>query len=117
MGDNPSINLHREVITPATVAAAFRKYDVPKEPDYVSIDIDSYDLQVFLALTEAYRPRVMTVEYNAMWKLEASKTLRAGVGPAPDIYRGGSSLRALHKAAQMRNYSMVHVVFPVDVVL
>eukprot|EP00747_Dinoflagellata_sp_TGD_P194251 gnl/TRDRNA2_/TRDRNA2_61466_c0_seq1.p1 gnl/TRDRNA2_/TRDRNA2_61466_c0~~gnl/TRDRNA2_/TRDRNA2_61466_c0_seq1.p1 ORF type:complete len:353 (-),score=29.51 gnl/TRDRNA2_/TRDRNA2_61466_c0_seq1:46-1104(-) len=118
---NPYINLHTETITPATVIPVFQKYNVPKEPDYVSIDIDSYDLQVFLALTEIYRPRVMTVEYNAIWNLEESKTLRAALPRSEqsqtNAYAGGSSLRALHKAAQIRNYTIVYVVYPVDIVL
>jgi hypothetical protein len=41
----------------------FKKHDVPREPDYVSIDIDSYDIWLFKALVSGgFRPRVLTVE-------------------------------------------------------
>merc|ERR1711862_341127 len=104
--------------TPASIVSVFQKYGVPREPDYVSIDIDSYDLQVLLALTEVYRPRVLTVEYNAQWSLEESKMIPEGVYDQSELprtgYMGGAFLAAIHKAAKLRNYSIVHVVFPVD---
>jgi hypothetical protein len=62
--ENAAIGLHREMITPGNVVGLFAKYGVPLEPDYVSIDLDSTDLWVFLALTKVYRPRVMSIEYN-----------------------------------------------------
>ena len=64
--ENPAINLHKEFILPENIASIFRKHNVPKEPDFVSIDIDSYDIWLFKALvTGGFRPRVLTVEYNA----------------------------------------------------
>ena len=65
---NASINLHREIITSANVVELFGKHAVPYEPDYVSIDIDSTDLWILRAvLASAYRPRVLTVEYNCVY--------------------------------------------------
>lgn len=42
--ENLAINLHRELLGPHGIAGVFQKYSVPKEPDYVSVDIDSYDV-------------------------------------------------------------------------
>jgi hypothetical protein len=55
-------DLSLEWITPQTVVSIFRRHGVQPNVDYVSIDIDSCDLWVFLALTDVYRPRLITVE-------------------------------------------------------
>ena len=49
-------------MTPETVVSTFRRHGVPPDVDYVSIDIDSCDLWVFLALTDVYRPRLVSIE-------------------------------------------------------
>ena len=63
--DMPAIHLHKRVLTRQTIAAAFASIDLPKEPDYISIDVDSVDLWLLLGLLEGgYRPRVFSIEYN-----------------------------------------------------
>eukprot|EP00928_Gymnodinium_smaydae_P098913 TRINITY_DN9309_c0_g1_i1.p1 TRINITY_DN9309_c0_g1~~TRINITY_DN9309_c0_g1_i1.p1 ORF type:complete len:324 (+),score=19.97 TRINITY_DN9309_c0_g1_i1:93-1064(+) len=111
---NPFINLHMETITPENIVNLFRKYSVPAEPDYVSIDIDSCDLWVLLNLTVQYRPRVISIEYNSNYPLRESKTNvcvdRAGrpyKWHDDDMY--GASLAAIHKGALSRDYSVVYV--------
>lgn len=44
---NPAINLHKSWITADNIVSLFRKFNVPNQPDYVSVDIDSCDLWVF----------------------------------------------------------------------
>lgn len=69
---NPQINLHQEVITPANIVDLFRKYAVPREPDYVSIDLDTTDLWVLRALLASHiRPRVLSVEFNCVYGADA----------------------------------------------
>lgn len=119
---NPFENLHMEFITPENVVDLFRKYSVPQEPDYVSIDMDSCDLWVFLNLTKHYRPRVLTVEYNSNYKFPESRT-NVCVNGAGDRYSWhrdnmyGASLAALHKAAHARGYAVVYVEPRLDVFL
>lgn len=116
---NASINLHREMITPYNVVSLFEKYGVPKEPDFVSIDIDSVDLWVFKSMvTGGWRPRVVTIEYNMNYPLGASMTC------APDTctqWAGdrayGASLTAIDQAARESGYRIVHVVRSLDAVL
>jgi hypothetical protein len=62
---NPDINLHQEMIFSSNAAFTFEKHNVPAEPDYVSIDLDTADIWVFDALARSYRPRVVSIEYNA----------------------------------------------------
>lgn len=119
---NPFDNLHMEFIRPDNIVELFQKYAVPHEADYVSIDIDSCDLWVFLNLTKYYRPRVVTVEYNAAYSFEDSKT-NVCVNAAGQRYSWnkdnmyGASLAALHKAAHKRDYVVVYVEPHLDVFL
>ena len=55
-------DLRKAWMTPETVVSTFRRHGVPPDVDYVSIDIDSCDLWVFLALTDVYRPRLVSIE-------------------------------------------------------
>jgi len=115
-------NLHKEFITPENIVSLFEKYSVPEEPDYVSIDMDSCDLWVFLNLTEHFRPRVFTIEYNSNYNFDESVTNRcvnsAGeryVWNSDDMY--GASLAAIQKAAEQRGYTMVYVESHLDAFL
>lgn len=72
--DNQTMNLQQEMIFEHNIVGLFDKYGVPAEPDYVSVDIDSYDLWVFKAILTSgkYRPRVLTAEYNCNCPLGAT---------------------------------------------
>jgi hypothetical protein len=118
-------NLHKEWITPGNIASLFQKYNVPQRVDYVSIDIDSCDLWVFVGLIKGpgnFRPRVLTVEYNSNYPLESSRTNRCvDADGKPYFFKNdnmyGASLGALHKAAEMLNYTMVYTTRGFDVFL
>jgi hypothetical protein len=49
--ENPKINLHKEWIYSYNINQLFRKYDVPKEFDILSIDLDSFDYFVWKVCT------------------------------------------------------------------
>jgi len=106
---NSAINLHRVTLTPENIGEVFRAHGVPTEPDYVSIDVDSIDLWLFKALLQAaYRPRVVSVEYNSNYGIEESVTVRPGtVNTNDQCY--GASLAALYKVGQEFNYRLVDV--------
>ena len=72
---NETINLHSEWIMASTIVSVFDQYAVPKDLDYLSIDIDSADLWIFRAIVSSgkYRPRVISVEYNCNFPLEAGE--------------------------------------------
>lgn len=117
-------NLHKEFITRENIGELFDKYQVPADVDYVSIDIDSCDLQVYLGLMESkrYRPRVMTVEYNAMWSLDESKANRCVAADGERYsFKGdglhGASLAAIAKAAHENGYKLVYVTKRLDAFL
>lgn len=88
----------KEWIDPRTIVETFERHKSPKEPDYVSIDIDSTDAWVFGNLTKTIRPRVLTVEYRSN-------------KPLDEIFESdqGSSLGAIIQQAKRSGYSVVGV--------
>lgn len=113
-------NLFKQWITPETIVDVFDQHAVPSSPDYVSIDIDSCDLWVFLNITKTYSPRVMTVEYNSNYGFEESRTniCRNANGEGYLWYGDrsyGASFAALSTAAKMRQYSPVWIEPGLDV--
>lgn len=113
------INLHATWITSANIVHLFRRYRVPIDVDYVSIDIDSFDLWVLRSLLSSeYRPRILTVEYNSNfpWGFDL-----AFPNPEllPDLPYGlrrwggncymGSSASALQLVAEEHGYVIVDV--------
>ena len=114
--DGGETNLHRAKVTSRSIVRLFRRYDVPLEVDYVSIDIDSFDLWVLRALLGSeYRPRVLTVEYNSNFPWDAGQL----AFPDPEVMRVpprmqqwggncymGSSAAALHAVAREHRYSV-----------
>jgi hypothetical protein len=116
---NLGINLHKEFLTEQNLGTVFEKYGVPLDVDYVSIDIDSCDLQLFRALitTTPYRPKVVTVEYNQEYTCGESRANKCTIGSGPTFERYrwagdnlyGSSLLAVSRVADENGYSLVWV--------
>jgi hypothetical protein len=112
--ENKSINLHKRWITADDIVSLFNEFKVPYSPDYVSVDIDSCDLWVFYSLTDVYRPRVVTTEYNSGYPVGDYSTLRCDNPKDPKAYRWhsddayGASFSALELAARHRGYSLVY---------
>lgn len=89
---------YQHFITPDNIVELFKQHDTPKEPDYVSIDIDSTDVKVFKNLTKEFHPRVVTIEYMASHPLEKEVETAHG-----------SSLGAVLSAADEMGYTVVGV--------
>ena len=63
--ENASINLHRHFLFQSNVAGIFVQYAVPKELDFLSVDMDSHDLFVLRAILRGgWRPRLVCAEFN-----------------------------------------------------
>jgi hypothetical protein len=121
-GPNTSIGLVRAFLTPETITAELKDAGVPPEPDYVSIDIDSQDLwllRALLAPDSGYRPRVVTVEYNAHFPIGAMYTLRPGRAYGWDGFdlAYGAAAGALRRVAESAGYRVVYLVGHLDMVL
>ncbi|KAI8112067.1 hypothetical protein M9434_003391 [Picochlorum sp. BPE23] len=67
---NASINLHNHYLYGDNIENLLREYNVPKNLDFLSSDMDSHDFFVLSSILRSYQPRVVTTEYNANWPLE-----------------------------------------------
>ena len=67
--ENISINLRKHFIFSTTIHEIFEGYNVPISPDFISSDMDSYDLFVLQKILQKYTPRVVTTEYNSNWPI------------------------------------------------
>ena len=96
-----------EFVTAENVESLFDRYDVPAEPDLLSIDIDGNDYWVWRAI-RTRRPRVVLVEQNAA--LGPEQSLVVPYGPAfewdgTDWF--GASLAALARLGRSKGYGLV----------
>ena len=107
--DDPSINLHREFITAENVCTLFNKYNVPRECDLVSIDIDRNDFYVWKVLCREYRPRVVVIEFNKYFNHNEDKVV---IYDAHKTWNGteysGASILAMLNLARVLGYSLVY---------
>lgn len=117
--ENSSINLRKEWVSDKNICGIFRKYNVPLDVDYVSIDLDSVDLWVFRALLSndcEYRPRVFSVEYNSILDPESTISIASPTFTwephRSRVY--GASKGALELVANLAGYSLVGVVRGLD---
>lgn len=86
-----------------TLDSILKKTKIPRDFDFLVIDIDGHDYQVWDAVHE-YRPRVVMVEYNGNIPLDVSFVQP----PDSRIVRTGSSLRALDALAKSKGYELVY---------
>jgi hypothetical protein len=113
--ENAAINLHRHFLTPSNICEIFQQYGVPKEPEYVSIDVDSTDLWLFEAILKQYKAMLFSVEYNANYPIDAAITFPNDPSERWQDDRGyGASLKALNMVANAHDYSLLWVVPGLD---
>jgi len=113
--ENIEINLHKHFLTSANISKIFRQHNVPEEPEYISIDLDSTDLWLFDAVVRDYRAMLFSVEYNSHYPLSAAITFPNDPKVKWEEDRGyGASLKALNMVAVKHGYSLLWVVPPFD---
>ena len=112
---NEEINLYKHFLTSSNICGIFKKYNVPDEPEYISIDVDSTDLWLFNSVIKNYRGMLFSVEYNAHFPLSAAITFPDNQDEFWQKDRGyGASLKALTMVAENHGYSLLWVVPGLD---
>ena len=102
-----SDEIKQEFITAENIESLLEKYDVPKEFDLLSIDIDGNDYWVWKAITN-WKPHVVIIEYNA-----CIPALPAVTVPYKSDFRWdktdyyGASLGALEKLGRQKGYTLI----------
>ena len=104
---NSRVDVVRAHVTPDAFDDLLREHGYTGEVDLLSIDIDSWDYWVLESLTAA-SPRLLVMEYNALFGPERAVTVPRGPMPdgAPKGY-SGASLAALEKLARRKGYRLV----------
>jgi len=105
--ENKSINLFKHTITSENVVGLFETYNVPKEFDLLSVDIDSHDFYVLEEILKNYAPRVFVCEYNATHLPHKDKVVLKEANTFNGNYFGASIL-AFYKLGKKYNYSLVY---------
>jgi hypothetical protein len=104
--DNPKVHpINAWVRTSGadTLDALLAGTPIPKDFDYLSIDIDGNDYHVWASLEE-YRPKLLCIEFNATI---ASEVLF--VQPDDFDVKQGTSARAFNELAQAKGYQLAAV--------
>ena len=73
--------------------------DLPKDFELLSVDIDSYDYQLWKGLRE-YHPKIVIIEVNSSLPLETEQVHGEG--------KQGTSFTAMRKLGNEKGYSVVH---------
>lgn len=106
-GNGDNVTIMQEYITAENINALLHKYNVPKELDLLSIDIDSNDYWVWNAIQD-FSPRVVIIEYNASIPADESKTVQYDPALRWDgTAYFGASLLALYKLGKSKGYTLI----------
>ena len=116
---NSAIRLFQAVLTRENIGKHFRDAGIPLDVDYVSIDVDSIDVWLLLGLLKSgYKPRVISVEFNANWMAHMPVTCEEKWAPWKRGSRiFGSSAKAINIVGEMYGYKMVEMMSQLDVFL
>ena len=103
----PKARLAHRFVTAENIAQILAEQEVPVEPDLLSIDVDGNDYWVWKAL-DAYRPRVVTIEYNAA---HPAPGLWVMAYDPKHVWRGdsyfGASLASLVALGKRKGYALL----------
>jgi hypothetical protein len=99
--------IKNEFVTMENINDILKKYNVPKNIDLLSIDIDYNTFWIWKSI-DYIRPRVVIVEYNSQISVSESKVVKYDPDAIFDWtnYFGGSLL-AFVKLAKEKNYDLV----------
>jgi hypothetical protein len=105
--DNLPEHVKNEYITADNINQLFVKYNVPREFDLLSIDVDSNDYWIWERIVD-YNPRVVCMEYNASFPPPISKSIAYDPNYMWDrTDYMGASLTALNKLAVIKGYTLI----------
>jgi len=96
-----------EFIKPSNINQLFEKYNVPREFDFLSIDIDGQDFHVWNNLKN-YSPRVISIEMNYHMEPGVDKVMPLDddwIWPGNEM--SGASITALKKLGNKKGYALV----------
>lgn len=100
-------DIKKEKVTAENIEKLFQKYNVPKNFDLLSIDIDFNDYWVWKTITN-YHPNVVIIEYNSSLPPTESKVVpydSEAVWDGTNYF--GASLLALQNLGNVKGYTLL----------
>jgi hypothetical protein len=107
--ENERINLRKEFIMKENIVELFRKYNVPRHINLLSVDIDFNDFYCLKEILENYQCDIIICEYNATHLADQDKIIiydKRGGWDGTNYF--GSSLLSLYKLGEKYNYSLIY---------
>jgi len=122
---NEAINLRAHYLYSNNMVAILEKYNVPKELDFYSGDMDSHDYFVMKSVLDSgkFRPRLISTEYNPNYPIDweisqMDPTIsKPDQEPPPYTFQGcvhGGSASAFRFLMEKHGYELVAVVNHLD---
>ena len=106
----PEKSIHQSFVTLENIVDTLRRLNVPREFDFLSIDIDGNDFYVWNAIAREFKPRIVCIEFNASLPSDAALVIpyRSDfVWDGTDYF--GSSLGALRHVAARYGYHLLYI--------
>lgn len=108
--EDNALNLHKHSVTKDNICDLFERYNVPKEFDLLSLDIDGMDYWILSVILEKYSPRLIVVESNVRFLPSESKVLRYREDYCWDgLNWYGASPLAFRKLSNNFDYTPVYI--------
>ena len=108
-----TVSFHSVLLDPTNVATYLGKQAVPKDLDFLKVDIDSFDCQLVRKLLEAgYRPKVWLMEHMGFSSYPRTVRYEAHMGSK----LGGCSCEAASSLGAQYGYKMI-TSFGLDVIM
>ena len=101
------LEVKNSFITAENIESLFALLAIPKEPDFLSIDIDGNDYWVWRAISK-YQPRVVVIEYNGLFPPDLKWVMK--YNPQNKWNRTsyyGASLKSLELLGREKGYKLV----------
>jgi hypothetical protein len=99
------LKINKGLISSKNINILLEEASVPKDLDFMSIDIDSNDYYIFESLT--YKPRVLCIEYNSTFRPGFSYKQKESEKEWNGSFLFGANISALNIIAKEKNYTLV----------
>ncbi|HIF64190.1 MAG TPA: hypothetical protein EYG16_01780 [Deltaproteobacteria bacterium] len=107
--DNPKVTTLEAWIFPGNIEILFEEAGVPKDLDFLVIDIDSNDYYVWRAI-QSFRPKVVMIESNASFPPPELAVIDFHPFNYWDLTNYvGASLQSMYNLAKTKDYELIHV--------
>ena len=108
--ENTKINLHKRHLTRENICDVFSEFEVPKDFDFLCVDIDGMDYWLLKEILSQYTPRVLMVETNVRIDAYDSRVLKYDPSWRWDGRKWyGGSPYAFKKLLNSFGYDPVHI--------